>query len=119
MLECEPPHSEMNALRAMILCPRLPPPTLTEPERWSKTVNAFIAAALVKDPAARPNVDQMLAHQFVAQQLDCSCMNPLLALRSATLQALNAEAELAYVDELPTFLVHELNMFLSVSFSCT
>jgi hypothetical protein len=48
MAEGLPPNHEMNPMRAMRLVPQRPPPTLTDPKKWSKDFNDFLAQCLTK-----------------------------------------------------------------------
>lgn len=48
MAEGLPPNHEMNPMRAMQMVPKRPPPTLTDPKKWSKDFNDFIARSLTK-----------------------------------------------------------------------
>jgi hypothetical protein len=43
-----PPHTEMHPLRAMVLIPNKPPPTLADPSKWSPELNDFIAKCCIK-----------------------------------------------------------------------
>lgn len=83
MAEGLPPNHEMNPMRAMRLVPNRPPPTLTEPKKWSPLFNDFIARCLTKgrfswsvtliisliahaDPEKRPDCFELLKHPFFA-----------------------------------------------------
>jgi len=65
MAEGLPPNHEMNPMRAMRLVPQRPPPTLTDPKKWSKDFNDFIALCLTKDPEKRPDCMELLSHPFI------------------------------------------------------
>lgn len=65
MAEGLPPNHEMNPMRAMRLVPQRPPPTLTDPRKWSKDFNDFIALCLTKDPENRPDCVELLGHAFI------------------------------------------------------
>jgi serine/threonine protein kinase len=62
-----PPNSDLFPLRAMIMIPRKPPPTVKDPSRWSANFNDFIAQCCIKDPQKRPTAAMLLQHPFVQQ----------------------------------------------------
>uniref|UniRef100_A0A8D2LYH6 non-specific serine/threonine protein kinase n=1 Tax=Varanus komodoensis TaxID=61221 RepID=A0A8D2LYH6_VARKO len=46
---------------------RNPPPTLFQPENWSRGFNHFISQCLIKDFENRPSVTHLLEHPFIRQ----------------------------------------------------
>ena len=54
-------------MRALVCIPRNPPPSLRQPEEWSKEFNDFIYQCLIKNFETRPSVAQMLTHPFLTQ----------------------------------------------------
>ena len=66
MAEGAPPnYNARNIIRTMLMIPNKPPPTLAEPDKWSKEFNNFIAACLCKDPKERPTSKELLGHPFI------------------------------------------------------
>lgn len=64
----EPPHSEIHPMRAIFLIPAAPPPTLPDPQNWSKEFNDFLKVCLVKDPSLRPSAAHLLQnHPFITK----------------------------------------------------
>jgi len=61
LAEGSPPLGELHYLRAVILIPKIDPPTLREPHKWSKDFNDFLKLCLNKDPTQRPTALQLLA----------------------------------------------------------
>jgi serine/threonine protein kinase len=61
----EPPLADMHPMRALVSIPRNPPPTLRQPQEWSKEFNDFVHQCLIKDFEARPTVANMLTHPFI------------------------------------------------------
>ena len=53
LAEKQPPNSWMSPLHAVFMIPRIPPPTLKQPERWSAALTAFVAVCLTKDSRER------------------------------------------------------------------
>jgi serine/threonine protein kinase len=64
----------MHPMRVLFKIPKAPPPTLTEPGKWSADFIDFLARALVKDPNARPTAAELLQHPFCKDQ---SSLGPL------------------------------------------
>ncbi|KAL6073584.1 Serine/threonine-protein kinase 4 [Balamuthia mandrillaris] len=60
-----PPNYDMNPMTAMKLVATSPPPTLTDPSKFSSTFNNFISLCLIKDPAHRPDAAELLKHPFI------------------------------------------------------
>ncbi|XP_026148072.1 myosin-IIIa [Mastacembelus armatus] len=63
----DPPLSDLHPMRALFKIPRNPPPTLHQPELWSDNFNDFICKCLIKDFELRPNVLDLLQHEFIKQ----------------------------------------------------
>ncbi|TPX70706.1 hypothetical protein SpCBS45565_g01565 [Spizellomyces sp. 'palustris'] len=82
MTDGVPPHSDVHPMRAMFKIPFLPPPTLIQPNAYSKTFNNFIAQCLIKDPKKRPSALELLKHPFieryVGQQQNVELRKPLI-----------------------------------------
>lgn len=68
MAEGLPPNHEMNPMRAMRLVPQRPPPTLTDPRKWSKDFNDFIALCLTKGAPAPLPADAPLGFDMTASE---------------------------------------------------
>ena len=67
MAEGAPPLSRdyPNPMRAMFKIPFLAPPKLAEPDKWSRKLNEFLEASLVKDASKRPSAKALLSHAWV------------------------------------------------------
>jgi len=61
-----PPHHKEKPLRAMMMVPMKPPPTVAEPSKWSHYFNDFVAKCLVKDPKLRVTSMDLMTHPFVS-----------------------------------------------------
>ena len=66
MAEGEPPNLRENPMKALYLTANGPPPSLSEKERWSPEFNRFITICLTKDPAHRPDTNDLLNDPFIA-----------------------------------------------------
>jgi len=69
LAEGKPPLFDIASLRVIFLIPARPPPTLTEPSKWSDEFNDFLAVCLQKDPNKRPSAASLLGHPFVQRGL--------------------------------------------------
>jgi len=59
-----PPLHHMKPKRAMVMVPIKPPPTVSEPSKWSKDFLDFLACCLIKDLETRPkSVDLMVVRK--------------------------------------------------------
>lgn len=65
MAEGLPPNAEMHPMRAIFLIPMQPPPTLSEPNSWSREFNDFLSKCLVKNPEDRASAEELLNHPFI------------------------------------------------------
>ena len=80
-----PPLSDVHPMRAIFLIPSREPPTLKNPEAWSREFNHFVAQCLKKSYTTRPTVAQLLSHPFVAKavaSLDATRASPLPVLQA-------------------------------------
>lgn len=78
MAEGKPPYSNIHPMRAIFMIPSRPPPKLTEPDKWSKEFNDFIAKCLTKNPEQRPHASELLKHGFVTKAKATSILLPLI-----------------------------------------
>nr|XP_056717041.1 myosin-IIIb [Euleptes europaea] len=63
----DPPLFDMHPVKTLFKIPRNPPPTLLQPELWSRGFNHFISQCLIKDFEKRPSVTHLLEHPFIRQ----------------------------------------------------
>jgi len=78
LAEGKPPYSNIHPMRAIFMIPSRPPPKLTEPEKWSKEFNEFVASCLIKDPDHRPTAEELLKHTFVVNAKPASVLVGLI-----------------------------------------
>ena len=70
--EGNPPNSDVHPMRVIFMIPSRPPPTLTNPAKWSDEFNDFIAKCLVKNPKMRPTAKELLKHPFIEVGARCA-----------------------------------------------
>jgi len=78
MAEGKPPLSGIHPMRAIFQIPSRQPPTLTEPEKWSKEFNDFIACCCKKDQKERPSAKELSEHPFIKNVKSNKCLLELL-----------------------------------------
>ena len=69
MAEGDPPYSNINYIKAMLLIPVQPAQQLTEPEKWSKAFNNFISRCLTIDIKQRPTAKELLLDPFIVDNI--------------------------------------------------
>ncbi|XP_072514704.1 STE20-like serine/threonine-protein kinase isoform X2 [Salminus brasiliensis] len=77
--EMEPPHHSLNPMRVLLKITKSPPPTLTNPRRWSSHFQDFLRRALQKNPESRWGAQQLLAHPFAYAGRDGRALKELIA----------------------------------------
>jgi serine/threonine protein kinase len=79
MAEGHPPYYNIHPLRAIFFIPTRPPPTFSDPNKWSAECNDFLACCLIKNPADRPMAEKLLQHPFILKHSsDQSILIPLI-----------------------------------------
>lgn len=69
MAEGQPPHSNLNPLRAIFVIPNRPAPTLADPDWWSPEMLDFVRCCCQKDPNQRQDSALLSTHPFVRQEV--------------------------------------------------
>ncbi|KAL6472582.1 hypothetical protein MHYP_G00187700 [Metynnis hypsauchen] len=77
--EMEPPHHSLNPMRVLLKITKSPPPTLSNPRRWSSHFHDFLRRALQKNPESRWGAQQLLAHPFSYAGRDGRALKELIA----------------------------------------
>lgn len=83
LAEMQAPHSELHPMKVLFKIAAAPPPTLTEPGRWSPMFSELLKSALVKDAKQRPSAAALLRHPFCRDQ---STISSLVALHRQALE---------------------------------
>lgn len=78
MAEGKPPLHGIHPMRAIFMIPNRPPPTLSNPEKWSEEFRDFVAYCLVRDPAERPSSKNLLKHKFIQRAKSTKILQELI-----------------------------------------
>jgi serine/threonine protein kinase len=95
LVEGRPPLAEVGSIFAVMMSiVNDAPPTLDRDTPASPAYRAFVARALIKEPATRPTAQQLLAEPFVAAQTPAALLRVVAALdgAKATAQPVCGEA---------------------------
>lgn len=60
MAETTAPYGTLEPMRVLFMIPSNPPPTLQNPELYSKSIKNFLSRCLIKDPSKRPSASELL-----------------------------------------------------------
>lgn len=99
LAEGKPPNSNIHPMRAIFMIPSRPPPTLTEPAKWSNEFNTFIARCLVKNPDDRPSAQELLSHPYVTKSKPASVLIPLIQEADRIIAEVGREKALGLEDD--------------------
>jgi len=94
MAESKPPYSNIHPMRAIFMIPSRPPPRLTEPDKWSKEFNDFVAKALTKSPDQRPSAQELLDHPFLLKGKSHTILQPLMDQQEQVISRIGRDAAL-------------------------
>lgn len=67
LAEKDAPNGNLHPMKVLFKVVTGPPPTLTDPHRWSPDFHGFLAVALTKEPTQRPTAQALLQHAFCAR----------------------------------------------------
>eukprot|EP01155_Anaeramoeba_flamelloides_P024646 Anaeramoba_flamelloidesa810687_63.p1 GENE.a810687_63~~a810687_63.p1 ORF type:complete len:170 (-),score=48.45 a810687_63:135-644(-) len=91
MAEGEPPLTNIHPMRAIFLIPTRPSPTFTEPKKWSKNANDFLACCLEKNPEKRPTAEELLKHPWIVKAKKTTVTLPDLIEKTKIARAKNKQ----------------------------
>ena len=94
----KPPHASEHPMRVLFIIPKTPPPVL-EGAAFSKGLRDFVAAALAKDPSARPSAHDLLRHRALRDVKPSASLAARLAARMHARAAARAAADEAAEEE--------------------
>merc|ERR1712223_1895690 len=65
MAEGKAPYAEIHPMRAIFMIPTKPPPSFSQPDKWSPGFIDFVSRCLVKNPDSRGTASELLQHEFI------------------------------------------------------
>ena len=65
MAEGKAPYGEIHPMRAIFMIPSKPPPSFSQPDKWSPAFIDFVSRCLVKQPDARATASELLQHEVI------------------------------------------------------
>ena len=77
MAQGQPPHADLNQMRAIFIIPTKPAPTLVNPDAWSTEMLDFIRCCCKKDPSQRYDSTRLASHTFIKR-----CVNELRSIHA-------------------------------------
>ena len=119
MAEGKVPYMEMHPVRAMFMIPGKPPPSFSEPDKWSSEFIEFVSRCLVKNPHKRATASDLLNDEFIHEMANSS--DSLLPIISEAQQIRESQQESdlddnnSGSDELDNTLVEEPSSTIIVS----
>jgi serine/threonine-protein kinase 10 len=87
-----PPLSDIHPMKALFQIPLNDPPVLQNPAVWSPAFPKFLERALVKDPKARADAPELLAHPWLQKNDHVSAIRNLVR-RAKGLPEINSDDE--------------------------
>ena len=65
MAEGKGPYAEIHPMRAIFMIPTKPPPSFSQPDKWSPAFIEFVSRCLVKNPDSRATASELLQNEFI------------------------------------------------------
>eukprot|EP01111_Echinosteliopsis_oligospora_P013831 TRINITY_DN5063_c0_g1_i1.p1 TRINITY_DN5063_c0_g1~~TRINITY_DN5063_c0_g1_i1.p1 ORF type:complete len:474 (+),score=105.95 TRINITY_DN5063_c0_g1_i1:316-1737(+) len=94
MAESKVPYWNIHPMRAIFMIPSKPPPRLTEPDKWSKNFNDFVAKTLTKSPDQRLSAEALLSHPFITTAKKISILQNLIDQQEQIISKIGRDAAL-------------------------
>lgn len=85
MAQGQPPHADLNPMRAIFVIPQKPAPTLVNPDAWSTEMLDFIRCCCKKDPSQRYDSKRLSSHTFIRR-----CVNELRRIHQKRMDLRNS-----------------------------
>jgi len=65
MAEGKAPYAEIHPMRAIFMIPTKPPPSFSQPDKWSPAFIEFVSRCLVKNPDSRATASELLQNEYI------------------------------------------------------
>ena len=79
MAEGKAPYGEIHPMRAMFMIPTKPPPSFSNPDKWSSNFIEFVSRCLVKNPEERATASELLEHDFIRNSKPSETLREMIA----------------------------------------
>lgn len=89
MAEGNPPHHNVNPMRAIFMIPTQPPPKLSDESKYSPQFVNFLKKCLIKNPDKRPSAQELLKDAFVAGNHGLSVMTDKETLKTKNINPIS------------------------------
>lgn len=99
MAEGKPPYSNIHPMRAIFMIPSRPPPKLTEPDKWTKEFNDFVAQCLTKNPEQRPAATELLKHPFISKAKTTAVLTAVIEEANQIIAKIGREEAMGMVEQ--------------------
>eukprot|EP01155_Anaeramoeba_flamelloides_P051965 Anaeramoba_flamelloidesc42594_g2_i5.p1 GENE.c42594_g2_i5~~c42594_g2_i5.p1 ORF type:complete len:180 (-),score=43.87 c42594_g2_i5:49-588(-) len=91
LCEAQVPRMDMHPMRVIFMIPKSDPPTLTNPNMFSKELNDFLTKSLQKDPKKRPSAKELLKHPWIVKAKKTTVTLPDLIEKTKIARAKNKQ----------------------------
>ncbi|MCJ1352973.1 MAG: hypothetical protein MMC33_002957 [Icmadophila ericetorum] len=98
LINGEPPHSNIHAMKVLFHIPKAPAPRL-EGSQYGRDIKDFVAACLVKDPDRRPSAKELLQHRFIKTAGKVEALQELIHRKQGWDSSKDKSAHLKYYEE--------------------
>eukprot|EP00093_Oithona_nana_P004912 04912.XXX_131361_132842_1 [CDS] Oithona nana genome sequencing. len=91
MAEGKAPYADINPMRFIFMIHMKPPPTFSQPDKWSETLIDFVSRCLVKNPESRATAPELLEHEFIKKSHTPDSLSTLIEETQAAKEELLKE----------------------------
>ena len=79
MAEGKAPYGDIHPMRAIFMIPTKPPPSFSNPDKWSSNFIEFVSRCLVKNPEERATASELLEHDFIRNSKPSETLREMIA----------------------------------------
>ena len=116
LAQMKPPHWEAGSIRALFLIATKPPPTLTEPDKWTPEFNNFLNRCLQKNPKDRPTAKELLQDPFLLRHKEEEGQDILAALvDDCFLEESERSSEISEYDSVSANSIKDMKLYSTIA----
>ena len=101
MSEGKAPYAEIHPMRFIFMIHTKPPPTFSQPDKWSESFIDFVSRCLVKNPESRATAPELLEHDFIKKSQSPEILRDLMEETEKAKETLLQNH--FYEEELPSY----------------